>query len=466
MFSSLSDRLTAVLRNVTGRGALTEKDVDAALREVRIALLEADVALPAVKAFVEEVRQKAVGQEVIRSVAPGQMVVKIVHDHLKAFLGGEATPLELKGDPAVILMAGLQGSGKTTTTGKLAKFLKESQKKKVLLASLDIYRPAAQKQLAILAEQVGAGSLPIVEGQQPEAIAKRALTTARQEGYDVVMLDTAGRLHVDEGLMAELKAVHAATNPCETLLVADAMTGQDAVRVAEAFHAAVNVTGIVLTRVDGDARGGAALSMRQVTGRPIKFFGTGEKLDGLEVFHPDRIAGRILDMGDILSLVERAAQVVDEEKARKMASKMQKGEFDFEDLAEQLDSMKKMGGLSAMMGMLPGMGQLKSKMGDMQVDDKAIARQRAIIYSMTVQERRKPDLINASRKRRIAAGAGVKVEEVNRLMKQHLQMQKMMKQLKKMGPKGMMRMMGQMKGMGGAGSMGNMGSFGGGKRGF
>jgi signal recognition particle subunit SRP54 len=446
MFQNLSQRLSGVLQKLTGKGLLTEEDVGTAMREVRIALLEADVALPVVKQFVEAVRQEAVGQEVIRSVTPGQMVVKIVHDHLIKLLGGESEGLEVDTPPSIILMCGLQGSGKTTTSGKLAKLLKEKQRKKVLLASLDVYRPAAQQQLASVAEKAGVESLEIVEGQKPEAITTRAIKEAKTRGYDVLILDTAGRLHIDEELMDELKAVEKIANPREILLVADAMTGQDAVRVAESFKAAVPLTGLVLTRMDGDARGGAALSMRSVTGCPIKFMGMGEKISDLEPFHPERVAGRILDMGDVVSLVERAAEVIDQDEAKAMAAKMQQGKFDLNDFAAQLKQLKKMGGISSMMGMLPGLGKLKDQLGDkMPTDDKPVLHQEALILSMTPKERANPDLLNASRKRRIAAGAGLTVQELNRLLKQHKQMQLMMKQFKKLGPKGMMRQMSQMQ---------------------
>ncbi|MBI1276345.1 signal recognition particle protein [bacterium] len=446
MFQNLSQRLSGVFQKLTGKGLLTEEDVNAAMREVRIALLEADVALPVVKQFVEDVRTQAVGQEVIRSVTPGQMVVKIVHDHLIKLLGGENAELEVDTPPSIILMCGLQGSGKTTSSGKLAKWLKDKQRKKVLLASLDVYRPAAQLQLASVAEKAGVESLEIVEGQKPEAIATRAIKEAKTKGYDVLILDTAGRLHIDEELMDELKAVEKIAKPREILLVADAMTGQDAVRVAESFKAAVPLSGLVLTRMDGDARGGAALSMRSVTGCPIKFMGMGEKITELEPFHPERVAGRILDMGDVVSLVERAAEVIDQEEAQKMAAKMQQGKFDLNDFAAQLKQLKKMGGISSMMGMLPGLGKLKEQLGDkMPGDDKPILHQEALILSMTPKERANPDLLNASRKRRIATGAGLTVQDLNRLLKQHKQMQMMMKQFKKLGPKGMMRQMSQMQ---------------------
>lgn len=440
MFQTLSGRLTGIFDRLRGRGALTDADVVAALREVRVALLEADVALPVVKQFIEEVREKAVGQDVIQSVTPGQMVVKIVHDHLVSMLGSEAEPLNLSAPaPFAMLMVGLQGSGKTTSTGKIAKLLTEKLGKKVLMASLDVYRPAAQEQLASLGRQLAIETLPIVEGEMPLAIAKRALTAGRLQGFDVVLLDSAGRLHIDETLMGEIAAIKAETNPVETLLVADAMTGQDAVTVARAFQDQVGITGIVLTRVDGDARGGAALSMRAVTGCPIKLMGMGEKLDQLEVFQPARVAGRILDMGDVVSLVERAAEVISEDDAKKMAEKLQKGVFDLNDMATQMEQMLKMGGLNAMLGFLPGIGKMKDKIADAGMDDRVIRQQLAVVRSMTKQERRDYRLLNGSRKRRIAAGSGTTVPDVNRLIKQFQQMQHVMKQMGKMGKKGLMR---------------------------
>jgi signal recognition particle subunit SRP54 len=436
MFDNLSGRLGEVFDRLKRRGALREGDVDTALRDVRIALLEADVALPVVKDFIQGVRERALGQEVLKSVTPGQMVVKIVHDHLVELLGGEASALELKGTPPqVVLMVGLQGSGKTTTCAKLALRLKERERRKVLLASLDVQRPAAQEQLAILGRQTEVESLEIVPGQRPVAIAERAMQTARREGYDVVILDTAGRLHIDDELMGELAEIRDRVRPHETLLVADALTGQDAVNVARAFHEQIGVSGIILTRMDGDARGGAALSMRAVTGQPIKLAGVGEKLDALEAFHPDRVASRILDMGDVVSLVERVQETVDQVEAEKLAAKMKKGQFDLEDLASQLKQMRKMGGMSGILGMLPGVGKIKQQMADHKLDDKMILHQLAIIGSMTPKERRAPQIIHASRKKRIAAGSGTSVQEVNKLLKQHLQMQTMMKRVKKMGHK-------------------------------
>lgn len=441
MFESLSAKLTGIFDSLTRRGALSEEDVSAAMREVRVALLEADVALPVVKDFVAKVKERAVGQEVLRSITPGQQVIKIVHDVLVETLGQEAEPLNLSvTPPAIILMLGLQGSGKTTTSAKLAFHLAKVERKKVLMASLDVRRPAAQEQLAVLGEQIGVASLPIVPGQQPEAITKRALDAARREGFDILILDTAGRLALDEELMAEAAAVRDLAAPHEKLLVVDAMTGQDAVNTARAFEEKIGVTGIVLTRIDGDARGGAALSMRAVTGRPIKFLGTGEKTDALEVYHPDRLAGRILDMGDVVSLVEKAAATINQKEAEDMAKKfMSGGGMDFDDLLKQLQQMRKMGGLSSMMTMLPGMGKLKDKIKNANIDDRAIKRQEAIIQSMTKAERKNVDLIAASRKRRIAAGAGVEVADVNRLIKQFLEMQKVMKQIKKLGQAGFMR---------------------------
>jgi len=440
MFESLTQRLGDVFGRLTRRGALSEGDVDAALREVRIALLEADVALPVVKDFVAAVRERAVGETVLKSVTPGQMVIKIVHDHLVETLGAQSEGLNLNAPaPVAILMVGLQGSGKTTSTAKIAKRLQERERRKVLMASLDVARPAAQEQLAILGLQANVRTLPIVAGEPPLAIARRAMQTGRLEGFDVVMLDTAGRLHVDEALMAQVAAVGEAVKPSETLLVADAMTGQDAVNVATAFKARVGVTGIMLTRVDGDARGGAALSMRAVTGCPIKLLGAGEKLDALEDFHPDRVAGRILGMGDVVSLVKKAAETIEREEAEKLAAKMQKGEFDLDDLAAQLRQLQKMGGLGGVMGMLPGIGKMQKQLANAKIDEKMIGRQQAIISSMTKKERRRPELIKASRKQRIAAGSGTTVQEVNRLLKQHQEMGRMMKQVSKLGKKGLLR---------------------------
>jgi len=440
MFESLTGKLGDIFDGLTRRGALSESDVDAALREVRVALLEADVALPAVKNFIDQVREAATGETVLKSVTPGQQVVKIVHDQLVDMLGREPVDINLKANPPVpILMVGLQGSGKTTTTAKIARRLTDREKKKVLMAALDTRRPAAQQQLAVLGEQAGIDTLPIVPGEPPVAIAKRALQKARLEAYDVVLLDTAGRLAIDDELMAEAAAIRDAAQPVETLLVADAMTGQDAVNVAGAFADKVGLTGIVLTRVDGDARGGAALSMRMVTGCPIKLIGTGEQIDALEGFHPDRIASRILGMGDIVGLVEKAQETIEQEEAEALARKVQKGEFDLDDMAQQLKQMRKMGGLEGLLGMMPGVGKVKKQLAQANVDDGMIRRQEAIISSMTKRERRTPKIIQASRRRRIAAGSGTSVQEVNKLLKQHLQMTKMMKRMGKLGKKGMMR---------------------------
>jgi signal recognition particle subunit SRP54 len=440
MFEKLTERLGDVFGRLTRRGALSEADVDAALREVRIALLEADVALPVVRDFLAKVREKAVGEAVLKSVTPGQMVVKIVHDALVEALGGASVGVDLNAPaPVVVMMVGLQGSGKTTTTAKIALRLKNRERKRVLMASLDTRRPAAQEQLAVLGRQAEVPTLPVIPGEPPVAIAKRALQTGRLEGHDVVILDTAGRLHVDEELMAEAAAIHQATSPTETLLVVDSMTGQDAVNVATQFRERMTLTGVVLTRVDGDARGGAALSMRAVTGCPIKLIGAGEKLDALEDFHPDRIAGRILGMGDIVGLVERAAETVEREQAEKMAAKLQKGQFDLEDFADQLRQLQKMGGLGGVLGLLPGVGKIQKQLENAKIDERMIRRQQAIISSMTRQERRRPEIIKASRKQRIALGAGASVQEVNRLLKQHLEMARMVKQMGKLGQKGLMR---------------------------
>jgi signal recognition particle subunit SRP54 len=441
MFDALSDKFTGIFDGLRRRGALTEADVSEALREVRLAMLDADVALPVVKEFVARVRVRAVGAEVLGAVSPGQQVAKIVNDALVEALGGAgAVPLNLAAAPPVpILMVGLQGSGKTTTSGKLALRLTSREKRRVLLASLDTQRPAAQLQLAQLAERAGVASLPIVAGQTPVQIARRAMETGRREGFDVVILDTAGRLSIDQALMDEVRDIRAATNPVETLLVVDAMTGQDAVQTARAFNDAVGVTGIVLTRMDGDSRGGAALSMRQVTGAPIKFSGSGEKIDALEEFHPERVAGRILGFGDIVGLVERVSETVDQDEAEKLAKKMMKGVFTLEDYASQLKQISKMGSISSIVGMLPGMGHLKQKIEDANMDNTIFKRQGAIISSMTIKERRTPDIIKASRKKRIAAGSGTTVQDVNRLLKQFDDMSTMMKRMGKMGQKGLMR---------------------------
>ena len=428
MFDSLSERLSAVLDRLTRRGALSEADVDAALSEVRRALLEADVALDVARAFTDEVKKRAVGIEVIKSVTPGQMVVKIVHDQLIEILGSDAQPIDLNAPaPVVIMMVGLQGSGKTTTTAKVAKRLTDNAKRKVLMASLDTRRPAAMEQLAVLGRQVVVDTLPVVEGQTPVQIANRAVQAARLGGYDVVMLDTAGRITLDEAMMAEAAEVRRAASPHEVLLVADALTGQDAVNLARAFDERVGLTGIVLTRIDGDGRGGAALSMRAVTGKPIKLIGTGEKLDAIEDFYPARIADRILGMGDIVSLVEKAASTIDAEKAARVTEKMRKGTFDLSDLREQIAQMQHMGGMSGMMSMLPGIAKIKNQLAERNLDETVLKRQVAIIDSMTPQERRNPDVLKASRKRRIAAGSGTKPEDINRLLKMHRTMADVMK---------------------------------------
>ena len=433
MFDSLSERLGSVFDKLRGRGALGEADVRSAMREVRVALLEADVALPVARDFVDKVTEQAVGQEVLRSVTPGQMVVKIVHDALVETLGSEASELRLDvNPPAVIMMVGLQGSGKTTTTAKLAKRLTERERKRVLMASLDVARPAAQEQLAVLGRQASVETLPIVPGQSPVDIARRALQAAKLQAYDVLLLDTAGRLHVDDQLMAEMKAVAAASNPTETLLVVDSLTGQDAVNVAKGFAGEVELTGVILTRLDGDARGGAALSMRAVTGKPIKFAGVGEAIDKLEAFHPQRIAGRILGMGDVVSLVERAAETIQVEEAEKLAAKMAKGKFDLDDLWSQLRQMQRMGGIGALAGMLPGLKGMKDA-ANKAADSKALTHMEAMLSSMTVKERAKPEIINAKRKIRIAKGSGTTVQEINKLLKMHLEMSNAMKRLKKMG---------------------------------
>jgi len=437
LFESLTGRLGEVFDRLTRRGALSETDVKAALREIRVALLEADVALSVVKDFVASIEAEATGQAVIKSVTPGQMVVKIVYDRLVEMLGTEASEINLAAAPPVaILMVGLQGSGKTTTTAKLGKFLVEKQARKVLMASLDVRRPAAQEQLRVLGDQVLVATLDIVIGESPVKITARAMRKARQEGYDVVLLDTAGRLSIDDELMAEAAAIRDAAKPVETLLVADAMTGQDAVNTARVFHERIGLTGIALTRVDGDARGGAALSLRAATGCAIKLIGVGEQLDALEPFHPQRIASRILGMGDVVSLVEKASEIVDRDEAEKIAKRLQKGQFDLEDMLSQLQQLKKMGGLGGVMSLLPGVGKVKKQLAAHQVDDGLIKRQEAIIFSMTRNERLKPAIIKASRKKRIAAGAGASVQEVNKLLKQFQQMQGMMKRMRKMGKKG------------------------------
>jgi signal recognition particle subunit SRP54 len=449
VFDSLSEKLGGILDRLTRRGALGEADVDAALREVRRALLEADVALDVARAFVEQVKKRAVGVEVIKSVTPGQMVVKIVHDELIATLGSDAQPIDLNAPaPVPIMMVGLQGSGKTTTTAKIAKRLTERDNRKVLMASLDTRRPAAMEQLAVLGRQVNVDTLPVVEGQSPVQIAGRAMQAARLGGYDVVLLDTAGRITLDEQMMGEAAEVKRAAAPHEILLVADSLTGQDAVNLARSFDERVGLTGIVLTRVDGDGRGGAALSMRAVTGKPIKLIGTGEKIDALEDFHPARIADRILGMGDIISLVEKAAASIDREQAMRAAERMRKGAFDLNDMREQLGQMQKLGGMSGLMSMLPGIAKMKNQLAERNLDDSVLKRQVAIINSMTPGERKNPDVLKASRKKRIAAGAGTKVEEVNKLLKMHRTMADMMKAMGA-GKRGPMAGLAQMMGLGG-----------------
>lgn len=462
MFENLSERLGGVFDRLTKQGALSEEDVKTALREVRVALLEADVSLPVARDFVKKVQEQATGQAVTKSVTPGQQVVKIVHDALIDVLRGEGDPGALKVDnpPAPILMVGLQGSGKTTTTGKLAKRLKEKDGKRVLLASLDVYRPAAMDQLAVLGQQIGVDTLPIVPGQTPVDIAKRAKQQATMGGYDVYMLDTAGRLQIDEVLMKEVEDVRDVVSPRETLLVVDGLTGQVAVEVAEEFDNKIGISGVVLTRMDGDGRGGAALSMRAVTGKPIKYVGLGEKMDALETFEPDRIAGRILGMGDIVALVEKAQETIEAEQAERMMKRFTKGQFNMNDLKMQLEQMLKMGGMEGIMGMMPGMGKMAKQVQDAGMDDKVIQRQIALIQSMTKKERANPQLLQASRKKRIAAGAGQQVSDLNKLLKMHRQMADMMKKMGKMGKGKMMKQ--AMKGlMGKGGSPADMAAMGG-----
>ena len=462
MFESLQERLGSILNGLTGRGALSEADVSAALREVRRALIEADVALDVVRSFTDRVREKAVGAEVLKSIKPGQMVVKIVHDELVGMLGEEGETIDLNAPaPVVVMMVGLQGSGKTTTSAKIGKRLIERQNKKVLMASLDTRRPAAQEQLRQLGEQGDIATLPIVEGQTPVDIAKRAVQAAKLGGHDVVILDTAGRTHIDEPLMAEMADIKKASSPHEILLVADALTGQDAVNLATSFDDRVGITGLVLTRMDGDGRGGAALSMRAVTGKPVKLVGVGEKMDALEEFHPKRVADRILGMGDIVSLVEKASETIDAEKAAAMAKKMQSGKFDLNDLAEQLQQMQKMGGMGGIMGMMPGMGKMKDQMAAAGLDDGIFKQQLAIISSMTKKERANPDILKHSRKKRIAAGSGTDAAQINRLLKMHRQMADMMKAMGGKGKGGgMMRAaMGGLASKMGLGGMGGMGGM-------
>ncbi|AWZ19567.1 signal recognition particle protein [Roseovarius sp. TM1035] len=456
MFENLSERLSGVFDRLTKQGSLSEEDVKTALREVRVALLEADVSLPVARDFIKTVESRATGQAVTKSVTPGQQVVKIVHDALVETLRGEGDPGALKIDnpPAPILMVGLQGSGKTTTTAKLAKRLKDREGKRVLMASLDTNRPAAMEQLAILGKQIGVDTLPIVKGEDPVQIAKRAKTQAALGGYDVYMLDTAGRLHIDAELIAQAAAVRDVANPRETLLVVDGLTGQDAVNVATEFDDKIGVTGVVLTRMDGDGRGGAALSMRAITGKPIRFVGLGEKMDALETFEPDRIAGRILGMGDIVALVEKAQETIEAAEAEKMMRRMAKGQFNMNDLKGQLEQMQKMGGMQGLMGMMPGMGKMAKQVEDAGFDDKMLTRQIAMIQSMTKKERANPALLQASRKKRIAAGSGMDVSDLNKLLKMHRQMADMMKKMGKMGKGGMLKQ--AMKGMFGKGGMPDM----------
>ena len=462
MFRSLADKLASVFDRLKGRGVLTESIVDDSMREIKIALLEADVALPVVKSFITSVKEKAVGQEVIKSVSPANMVVKIVNDALVELLGEENTELKRAStNPSIYLMVGLQGSGKTTSSGKLAARLKKDGQK-VLLASLDVYRPAAQEQLTGLANQIGVDCLEIIKDQKPIEITKRALNEAKSGAYDVLILDTAGRLHIDEEMMAEVKAIEEIANPTEKLLVVDSLTGQDAVNVADAFHKALNITGIILTRVDGDARGGAALSMKQMTGQPIKFLGVGEKTDALEVFDAKRIAGRILGMGDVVGLVETAMEKVNQEEAMDMAQKMFSGKFNMEDMLAQLRQIQSLGDIKGIMMMIPGMAKFRDKIENANIDNKIFKHQEAIILSMTPAERKNPDIIKASRKIRIAKGAGVTVNDVNRLLKQYEQMALTSKKFKKLGPLGAMRMMKQMSSMAGASGnpfMNNGGGF-------
>ncbi len=453
MFESLSERLGGVFDRLTKQGALSEEDVRTALREVRVALLEADVSLPVARNFIKTVEKKATGAAVTKSVTPGQQVVKIVHDELIETLRGEGEPGSLRVDspPAPILMVGLQGGGKTTTTAKLAKRLKERDGKKVLMASLDVNRPAAMEQLQILGTQIGVDTLPIVKGEDPVTIAKRAKTQAGLGGYDVYMLDTAGRLSIDEELMSQVEAVRDVANPRETLLVVDGLTGQDAVHTAENFDERIGITGVVLTRMDGDGRGGAALSMRAVTGKPIKFVGLGEKMDALETFEPDRVAGRILGMGDIVALVEKAQQTLEAEQAERMMKRFSKGQFNMNDLKMQLEQMMKMGGMESMLQMMPGAGKMAKQMGDAGMDDRVLKQQIALIQSMTKKERANPQILQASRKKRIANGAGLEVSDLNKLLKMQRQMSDMMKKMGKMGKGGMMKQ--AMKGMFGKGGM-------------
>ncbi|MCC8446913.1 signal recognition particle protein [Xanthomonas translucens] len=456
MFESLTQRLCGTMQRLRGRGRLTEENIREATREVRIALLEADVALPVVQALIERIKVRAVGQEVLKSLTPGQALIKVVRDELTTVMGSAASDLNLNVPaPAIVLMAGLQGAGKTTTVGKLAKHLKEKRKKKVMVVSADVYRPAAIEQLKTLAEQVGVLFFPSEASQQPVDIVRAAIADARKSFVDVLLVDTAGRLAIDEAMMTEIKALHAAINPAETLFVVDAMTGQDAANTAKAFSEALPLTGVVLTKTDGDARGGAALSVRYITGKPIKFIGVGEKPDGLDVFHPDRLASRILDMGDVLSLVEQVEHQVDKDKAQKLAEKVAKGKkFDLNDMRDQLEQMQNMGGISGLMDKLPGMGQIPEHLKQQVAGNKDVPRMIAIIGSMTKKERRNPTLLNGSRRARIARGSGTQPADVNKLMKQYQQMEKMMSKMAGGGMKGLMRgMKGMMGGMGGRGGL-------------
>lgn len=440
MFSSLGNRLGDIFDRLRKRGALTEADVETALREVRVALLEADVALPVVKDFITHVKERAIGQEVLKSITPGQMVVKIVYDQMVATLGGEGAEINLLATPPVTMMiVGLQGSGKTTSTAKIAHLLFTKKRKKVLMASVDVYRPAAREQLKVLGQEAHVDTLPVIDHEKPLEIIKRGYEKARLEGYDVFLVDTAGRLHIDDALMEELVQLRNILKPTETLFVADAMTGQDAANVAKTFHERVGLTGVVLTRVDGDARGGAALSVRHITGCPVKLMGMGERIEQIEEFHPDRIASRILDMGDVLTLVEKAAETIDREEAEKLAQKMGKGQFDMNDLANQLRQVTKMGGLGGLMGMLPGINKYKNQIQQAGIDEKMISRQLAVINSMTQIERKNPKILNGSRRKRIATGSGTTVTDVNRLLKQFQDMQDMMKRMNKLGEKGLKR---------------------------
>ena len=460
MFESLTDRLSRTLKTITGQARLTEDNIKDTLREVRKALLEADVALPVVKSFIDQVRERAVGTEVSKSLSPGQQFVKIVQQELEAVMGDANVPLELKHSPAIVLMAGLQGAGKTTSVAKLARYLREREKKKVLVVSTDVYRPAAIDQLETLAKEVDVECFPSTPDQHPVDIAKAAIQHGRIQFHDVILIDTAGRLHVDAEMMDEIKALHAAITPTDTLFVVDAMTGQDAANTAKAFHEALPLTGVILTKADGDARGGAALSVRQLTGKPIKFIGMGEKTDALEPFHPDRIASRILGMGDVLSLIEEAERTVDKKKAEKLGKKIRKGQgFDLEDFRDQLQQLKNMGGMSSLLDKLPGMGQV-ADIAKSGAAEKEFAKLESMINSMTPEERHKPDVINGSRKRRICAGSGTQIPDLNRLLKQHKQMQKMMKKVSgKGGMKKMVRGMGALMGGGGMGGPGGMGGF-------